>query len=90
MKRFVKIVNGYYYFHNISFSCPLLYEKENDFVNTGLTSTPEVFIRCKKLWGPTQPGAKGREFLIYLFVDVFKQIGIFAAIGSFGLWKHSS
>ena len=34
-------------------------------------------------------GTRGREFLIYLFVDVFKKISIFAANNSFGLPKQS-
>ena len=56
-----KIVNGYNYFHKISFSRSLLYEKIL-FFNTGLSCIPEVFIWCN-IWGLREPGAGGREFL---------------------------
>ena len=50
---FVKKVNGYRYFCNISFSCSLLYEiKITNFFSEALIFTPEVFILRKKVWGP--------------------------------------
>ena len=44
MHHFAKIVNGYNYFRNISFSGSLLYEKNLNFYNAGLIFTPELFI----------------------------------------------
>ena len=44
MHHFAKIVNGYNYFRNISFSRSLLYEKNVNFHNAGLIFTPELFI----------------------------------------------
>ena len=68
MERFAKIVSSYSYFSNISFSRSLLYDKKNNFFNTSLIFTPEVFIQSKNVWDPRGPGAKGREFFVYLFV----------------------
>ena len=65
---FTKIVNGYNYFHIISSSSSLLYEKNKIFL---IICIPEVFIQCK-VWGPGKPGAGGSEFLKHLFADVFK------------------
>ena len=38
--------NGYNYFRNISFSCPLVHEM------LFLIFTPEIFTKFKKVWGP--------------------------------------
>ena len=67
MERFAKIVNSYSYFSNISFSRSLLYDKKS-LISTSLIFTPEVFIQSKNVWDPRGPGAKGREFFVYLFV----------------------
>ena len=49
MECFVKLFKG-----DISFSRFLLYEINiMNFLNTGLIFTPEVFILCKKVYGPT-------------------------------------
>ena len=53
---FAKIVNNYNDFPNISFSLSLLCEKNMYFLNTCLIFTPGVVIRCKKVWGPREPG----------------------------------
>ena len=45
------IFASYNYFHNFSFSCPLVHEI-NMIFNAGLIFTPEVFILCKKVWVP--------------------------------------
>ena len=47
-----------------------------------------MFIRCK-VWNPRESGGDFREFLIQLFVDVFKYISIFRANNSSGLRKQS-
>ena len=44
IQHFAKMVNGYNYFRNISFSRSLLYEKNVNFHNAGLIFTPELFI----------------------------------------------
>ena len=55
MQHFARIVNGYNYFRNISFSRSLLYEKNVNFYNAGLLFTPESY-KIKKLWDPRGPG----------------------------------
>ena len=56
MEYFAKILNGYNYFRNISFSRSLPCEKMCIF-NTYLIFTPEAFFQCKKVWGLRGPGA---------------------------------
>ena len=57
MEGFAKIVEGYNYFSNISFSRFLLYEINiTNFLNTGLIFTTDVFILCKKIWRLRGPG----------------------------------
>ena len=54
MECFAKIVKGYNYYRDISFSRFLLLEINiTNFLNTGLIFTPEVFILCKNVWGLT-------------------------------------
>ena len=58
MECFAKIVKGCNCFRNISFSLSLLYEINiMNFLKTGLIFTPEVFVLCKKVWGPRGPRA---------------------------------
>ena len=45
--------------------------KKYYFFITGLICIPEVFIRCE-VSGLMEPGGSGREFLIKLFLDIFK------------------
>ena len=45
--------------------------KKYYFFNTGLICIAEVFIRCK-VWGLREPWGGGREFLIDLFLEIFK------------------
>ena len=53
MECFAKIVKGCNYFRNISFSRFLLHEINiMSFLNTGHIFTQEVFVLCKKVWGP--------------------------------------
>ena len=53
MECFAKIVKGCNYFRDISFSRFLLYEINTiNFLNACLIFIPEVFILCKKVWGP--------------------------------------
>ena len=39
------------------------------FFNTGLIFTPEVFVLCKKVWGPREPGAIPSLLLIFIKAD---------------------
>ena len=43
MERFARIVNGYDYFCNISFSRDSFYEKDVMFLNADIVFTPKVF-----------------------------------------------
>ena len=57
MERFEKQVTAIItfpscnYFRNISFSCPLVHERNMIFFNTGLVFTSEDFIQCKESIG---------------------------------------
>ena len=69
MERFPKIVNRYNYFHNISFSHPLLSEKKMYFFNKCLIFTLQVFVWCKNVWGRGCRGPGAVNFLyIYLLL----------------------
>ena len=90
MQHFAKIVNAYNYFHNISFSCSLLYEKNVNFYHAGLIFTTELFIWCKISMWPE--GTSGCEFLISLFLISSKlaylQITTVLTYGSSPLKSH--
>ena len=57
MERFEKQVTAIItfpscnYFRNISFSCPLVHERNMIFFNKGLVFTSEDFIQCKESIG---------------------------------------
>ena len=58
MKSSEEMVNHYNYFRNTSFSRSSFYEINiMNFSNTGRIFNPEVFILCKKVWGPKGPAA---------------------------------
>ena len=70
MESFAKIVKGCIYFCNISFSRFLLYEIKI-MIFSGLVFTPELFILCKKVWGPR--GLWAVDFDIPFPITAFQQ-----------------
>ena len=68
MERFGKIAKVCNYFRNISFSH--FYEINiTNFLNTGYIFIPEVFILCKKVWGPR--GLRTVDFDIPFIITAF-------------------
>ena len=75
MECFARIVNGFNYFRNISFSCSLLYKTNimHSF-NTGFIFSPEVFIPCKKVSKPKEPGAVNFDIPVSILVSILVYI----------------
>ena len=75
LECFARIVNGFNYFRNISFSGSLLYKRNimNSF-NTGLIFSPEVFIPCKKVSKPREPGVVNFDMPVSILVSILVYI----------------